>query len=125
MEIDIAVVLGLLGTLYVFTWNWVRSVEQKSAKECERRLSRLEAIVNLYVLDVPKQEIGKEVVDILSYLRESDKEIFGKNLAINCEADRNWRTIIKRNSRAHRVRALESATYKRKKRKLSRATSVF
>jgi hypothetical protein len=102
MEIDIAVVCGFLGSLYLFTWNWVRSVEQKSAKECERRLSRLEAIVNMYLLDVPKKEIEQELADIVSYLKDSEKEIFGKNLIVNGDGDTSWRLVIrKRNGKAH------------------------
>jgi hypothetical protein len=83
MEIDPTIVVTLFGTFVgvsatftVYILNWARSLEKKGADECERRLSRLEAIVRIYVLDVP-QKNKKPTMD---YLEEADEEVFGKNV---------------------------------------------
>lgn len=84
MEIDPLIIFGAFGTLILLMLKEMISLRAKLAEsqvECERRLSRLEAIVNFYFLKVPVSGKDKQRDrKIISYLQDAEVEIFGKNL---------------------------------------------
>jgi hypothetical protein len=93
MEIDPLVVYGAFAALFMFLLKEIISLRTKIGQrevEYEKRLSRIEAIMNLYFLKaVPEKHEKYNDVKVTSYLKDAEIEIFGKNFLIKSNDVRN------------------------------------
>jgi hypothetical protein len=92
MEIDPLVIYGAFAALFMFilkeTINLRTKIGQREV-EYEKRLSRLEAIINLYFLKQVPEKSGKSNLKVTSYLEDAEIEIFGKNFLPKSKEARN------------------------------------